>query len=580
LKAASMREVRRYSRWVLAAVALWAILGCMTNAGAASKLSMDAKQLGTVRYIVYQANQLPGHWGDMTPRDLSYDNQQFQLAFMSYSLAVAQAEYVPAYRELYEKAQLRLIKKMMEEEVWDNWVELVEGKFKVEDAQKYMPSVLPPGQDIRDPVGVDDIAYSGHLLEMISLYQVLYGSHYFDRPGSISFTTPGPHGLHATYDYSSLAQTIYRQFERAGGVGVACEPGYVYMECNEHPILGLMGYDELHHTRLADVRWKFLQTATKLGYIDPRTNQTMLENVVQEHNVVDTTYAFSDGWNGVMLHAWDPALANEVYPSERDAEVPLLLDTNPKVFSVVWGNRLTSFGFALMAAYAAEVGDQDTAKKMLEFADTHFKPKWVDGRYFYPRRDVVPGDFGAAFATHYSYHLPSTKYGEYDWGPATTVELGMARLDPGNGLWDLYNRLTPQTVAALAKSPTLVDVAYPEVQVTRAVYDPDLRKLSVQTVPGTDLHRQTTVAIVNLMRGIPYNVSFDGAAEFSVRDGLVKDISSTARKMSVSWDMGRGHLRVTYLNDGVHNITVLATDAVAVSAWRKTGKGLVAEGNK
>ena len=42
---------------------------------------------------------------------LSYDAYQFQLAFISYGLAMVQVNYTPAYRELYENAQLALIEK-------------------------------------------------------------------------------------------------------------------------------------------------------------------------------------------------------------------------------------------------------------------------------------------------------------------------------------------------------------------------------------------------------------------------------------------------------------------------------------
>ena len=44
---------------------------------------------------------------------LSYDAYQFQLAFISYGLAMVQVNYTPAYRELYENAQLALIEKML-----------------------------------------------------------------------------------------------------------------------------------------------------------------------------------------------------------------------------------------------------------------------------------------------------------------------------------------------------------------------------------------------------------------------------------------------------------------------------------
>ena len=73
---------------------------------------LDTRQLGHVRHLVDSARQLPGDWRYMEPRAmLTYDAYQFQLAFMSYALAMVQINYTPAYKELYREAQLSLIEK-------------------------------------------------------------------------------------------------------------------------------------------------------------------------------------------------------------------------------------------------------------------------------------------------------------------------------------------------------------------------------------------------------------------------------------------------------------------------------------
>jgi hypothetical protein len=576
-----MQKLSSRVRWIIP-VMVPLILGWATEAAAVSPTPMTAKQLAVVRYYIHESRQLPGHWGEMSTT-LMYNQIPFQLAFSSYALAVAQAEYVPAYRELYEKAQLGLIQLMVSKDIWGDWSRMATGKVFPE-FKKYLPTVLPPGQELQSPVGVDNIDYSAHLLEMVSLYEMLYQSHRFDQPGSITFSLPGPDGFHASYDYTSLAQAIYRQEVSAGYVGVQCEPGSVYMECNEHPMLGLMQYDQLHDTHLADVRWKFLKMAEKLGYINPRT-QLVMDHYQQDSEVggqdqvVSTHFAVNDGWNGVMLHAWDRSLANQIYPAERDADVPLLLDTDPKVFSVVWGNVLSATGFSLMAAYSAEVGDQATTKKMLDFADAHFHPKWVDGYFYYPQLSVidVPNPWIYSFDENYNYHLSASKYGKYTIGPAVSVELGLARLDPGNGLWDVYNEINPATMAAEIRSPTLVDVAYPEVQVTRAVYDSNLRKLSVQTVPGTDLRRQTTVGIANLKRDAEYDVSMDGAPAFVLRNGRVKMLPNHTSGVSAMWSQATQRLRITYVNSGPRNIAVLESGAITVWDRLKARRRLVAD---
>ena len=89
---------------------------------------LDTRQLGHVRHIVDSARQLPGDWRYMEPRAmLTYDAYQFQLAFMSYALAMVQINYTPAYKELYREAQLSLIEKMMRNDVWvPTWLPIIE----------------------------------------------------------------------------------------------------------------------------------------------------------------------------------------------------------------------------------------------------------------------------------------------------------------------------------------------------------------------------------------------------------------------------------------------------------------------
>ena len=53
------------------------------------KPALSEDQLGHLRHIVELARQLPGDWRYMEPREmLSYDSYQFQLAFISYGLAM------------------------------------------------------------------------------------------------------------------------------------------------------------------------------------------------------------------------------------------------------------------------------------------------------------------------------------------------------------------------------------------------------------------------------------------------------------------------------------------------------------
>ena len=75
-----------------------------------------------------------------------------------------QVNYTPAYKELYREAQLSLIEKMMRNDVWaPTWLPIIE----MDPYKGY----LEAGKEWRDPVREKNIMYSGHLLQMIGLYE-------------------------------------------------------------------------------------------------------------------------------------------------------------------------------------------------------------------------------------------------------------------------------------------------------------------------------------------------------------------------------------------------------------------------
>ena len=454
---------------------------------------LDAKQLGNVRHIVASANQLRGDWRYLEPRpDAGFDAYQYQLAFMSYTLALVQTEWTPAYRELYHEAQRKLIEKFLEPEVWGGWwLEVI----KYPDFMKY----LDPAKEWRDPVREKNIMYSGHLLQMISLYETLYGDERYDRTGAIVFEFPGPDGFRHAYDHHSLARLIHRQFIDSGFVGIECEPNHVFAECNQHPILGLMQYDQPHGTDLSDVRFAFWKKATELGYIVPESRRTMFFYRVAERERIDQPFAMSDGWTGVSLHGWNRELAARLYPVHRDAELAALVDQSPQQWSRRWAHPMVTYDFGFLAAYAAEVGDRHTAQQLVDYADKHFRPVWVDGRYFYPRRDVITGDLDSVFANSDQPALPPNRYGDHEVGTLEGVMLLFARLNPGQGIWRLYNEITPANFARSGE-PEAIKVRLPETTISQAYYDRSRRRLAVKAGPGTDYSGETTLATIRCIK--------------------------------------------------------------------------------
>jgi len=492
--------------------------------------SLDQKQLGALRHMIELSRRPPGSWQFMEPEErLSNDNVIFQIAYMSYALAVVQSEVTPAYRELYRQALRSYIHKILQRDVWDMWLEVIEiPLFKQH---------LDPAKDWRDPVREKNIMYSGHVLQMIGLYETLYDDREFDAPGSIVYELPGENGFRNTYNHESLAKLIADQFVNSGHMGIECEPNRIFTECNQHAIVGLVQYDRLHGTNLSDVRHRFWEKAKELRYIDPETKRAMWFYQVAEKEAVVHPLVRSDGWTGIMMHGWNRDFIESVYPPQRDAELPGLIDTTPERWRVRWGSSQVSQDFGFLAAYAAEMGDRATAQKLLEYADEHFAPRWADGGYFYPLRTVVGEEFEGP-----PKPVPTEKMGEHQVGPLTgNALLSFARLNPGRGIWNLYNKTSAASFAQ-SGDPEVVDVRYPEVQITQAYYDKAARKLAVSMVPGTDSQGRISFGVRNLSPKGRYVVTVDGAEKMLLKKGKIQ--AKGPRTLDAKWDATSQELRL------------------------------------
>lgn len=510
--------------------------------------SLDEKELGQVRHLVDLARQADGDWSGMQIGNRSaFDGYQFQIAWMYYALAVAQSQQTPAYRELYKASSEDLIRKMVRNDVWSLWGAIIEHPL----FKKY----LEPGKDFRDPVADMNIMYSGHILQMIGLYEVLYRDHRYDDPKAITFSMAGESPFTHHYSHKDLAELIHRQFVENSFNGIECEPNLVFAECNQHPVMGLINYDQVHGAKLSDIKGAFWDKAMSLGFIEKESKRFVGPYRMKEEAITPMMSGWNDGWSGVTLHGWNKDLVKQVYPAQRDASLSDLLNTDPQSFKNRWNQGSVSSDFGFLAAYAAEVGDEATSKRMLAFADQHFGPTWQGTRYVYPTNDVqVPG--GAVRITG-TEEVPGTgsrvppkplgdeQLGQYQVGPLNAnALLAFARLNPGEGLWKINNDLASTYVV---KGPEVIGVEYPKVLVNQAYYDESRGVLAVGLTPGADYKGSISFRIRNLPRRAAYEVTVDGVPAAVVSAGKINAKSADA---ALAWTSG-GELRVELpLRDG------------------------------
>ena len=469
--------------------------------------ALSTKQMGHVRHMINIANQLDGDFSLMGEFDpvyyMSFHAYQFQFAFAAYALASAHYHYTPAHRDLYQKASNRLIKRMIYKDVWDYWAHT--SKFdltdRTEDAFGLETMISRTEEDWYgwiDPNIKKNIMYSGHLLQMVGLHAMLFDDHRYDEPGSLTFRfAPVEYGqdpIEMEYDHHRLAKVIYDQFAEDHFRGIECERNAVYAECNQHPILGLMHYDFKHGTSFSlKVRREFKKTMEARHYVNPETHTTMYFLKVREDEVVPATYAWADGWNGHAQHAWDKDYIESLYPHQRERYIPSMLRGWP-FWPMGW---TASFDFGWFALLASEVGDVETVQTMADYADAHFEPTWRDGGYYYPSTDYYIFNY---FRDWLGYI--------HNVGPVTgNVLVGFARINPKDGLWEIYNR--PWEKSHFAE-PFISDVDYLQASVTRAVFDNKKDALVVTLAPGPVESTEVSFTVHQLAATKTYELIKDG----------------------------------------------------------------------
>lgn len=504
---------------------------------------LDDKQLGHLRFIANIAAQKNNDWSGMDSSESGqggFDAYRYQLAMMSYTINLANYHYTPAWREQSQHTSEQLIGKMMRFDVWSFWEQVSRG------AKAFDPDLVALSEGWRDPVIKQNIMYSGHLLQMASTYAMLYNSDKYEKPGALTFVhDPIGRGMgkeEFPYDTLKLAKVLRDQFADGGYAGIECEPNAIFAECNQHPILGFKLVDLRNGTDYyREVSTQYRKTFDEQKFLDRAGGSFMRFKLVRQNKVLAAELPWNDGWAGIFMHGWAKQDVEQIYPllkkkyivSQPDGSAVVPFDKPSPFFS--WNN-----GF--MAALAAEVGDSQTASAMLAYADANWNPTWVNGGLHYPRNDTfLPAGASTAGAPQrFVSPRVNTLTGN--------ALLGLTRVNVKDGLYEMYTR--PWTPAQF-RQPYLSDVRYPDIYVSRAVYD-DHRKALVATLRPTveAAAKPVSFSVGNLAPSASYRITING------RDAgrLAGGVATAAGGNLVSFDGGK--LRVQAASAGPATIVV------------------------
>lgn len=426
---------------------------------------LDAFQAGALRRILNIAGQLPGDWSGMMSADNfgeDFGALRFQIAYMSYALAVAHVNRLPAAPGVFQTPFDSLIRKILSPDCWVYWSHVSTGMGPFNKHLGELPRRW-------DPVAEDNIMYSAYVQSMTLIYHYLFRDPKYAQPGGITFelTTKFWHegGFRFPYDERSLNDLIYWQMAEQGFLGVACEPNCIFQICNQPNLIGFRMHDLIYGGDLAEQASEgYVKAWEEFGMLDP-DGHFLTFMLADKRTPIPTDAPNMNFWLMTLLHAWYPDIVERQYP------VLLQRYLKPGPDGTSWikpmprygsdpGAQLAALDMSWAACCASEIGDAETLTGLLGYADRFMNPVCEDGAYYYKRRD-------ANFDAHGNFIGMDPMSGN--------ALYSYARLNVKDGLKTLYEG--PWDDRHFAE-PALIGLP-PDLDVLRAIFDDERQALAL-----------------------------------------------------------------------------------------------------
>ena len=374
-------------------------------------------------------------WHD-DKQQLGITSLRYQLAFAGYGCA-AMAAKTPAYRELVGRQLLDLCQRMIDLRVW----QYVGHYWKYGDA--------PP-----DPCLFENVMYTGHLTQLMCLYELLSGDFRYSTSG---WDFVWRDGRKTHYDLRAAIERLHVQCAKNPHGGVCCEPNMLFAACNSHSANSFALYDLLHDAHYADVNQKWFAWMSRHFRIPSPSSPEFLYAVYRADVglFLPVSDVGADGWTLGWSYPWlpDTAFAKEGWrrlldkgqwrtPSSDESYIQ-----NNFVVGCCGGGRLElSNCFVPLLAVQAEGRNSPTARKVLN---------WFERQCGRP----VDAD-GDGYPEGYYYHTDDAL------SIAATGNIAAALATDGDSL----RRLFRTSRRSLLTEPTVAHVDYPNVYVRAAEY--------------------------------------------------------------------------------------------------------------
>lgn len=429
-----------------------------------SVIESSDEDLGVQRFLLDLALQPLNEWrGYDHIEQLGGSALRYQLNSIGYALALAQLTRTPAFTGYLAEAQRNAIRRMCDRRVWGYWA--------IENLVGY-------GRWNPDPIEWNNVMYTAYFGMMLGLYETLNDDPLFSQPGALPLHWKGDKVFH--YDFQRIAEAIQRNMlARPHSPQYPCEPHLIYPMCNTFAFNSLLMHDRLHGSAftgdLVDrVRNVYHQDGWRRQ--DGRWVPGRIENT--RIQILPTSIAH-DAVMAFWLHAAMPDLGSATWQMLRERFLPVR-DGRLALHGQWWdrvdfGNynlaRGDTFTRAMLMHTARELGDETVAQSIEQSLEQRRRILWQYGARRFANVSVMGNGIYA-----------------------------MARFGRASGMADLIHGRIPD---AWRHGPLLVDAAYPDVLVARAVSDG--AGLSLVLKPGMQ-PVSTHLGLARLQPGRRYRV--------------------------------------------------------------------------
>ena len=195
--------------------------------------ALSADEVAALRWLDHVAGELPeaqeAEWWKIGGSQFGLFARRYNIAFVGYAAAALGQRGNAQQRKAVGVILENCIRRYLHRDVWaysmsrDYWGE-----------KPWAP----------DPCFRENVMYTGHLLQLLALYEAFTGDRRYWTDG-FDFTWSGGKKVH--YTVARLIDVTVHQMRNGPNGGITCEPGLMFFPCNNHPHVALALFSLLKH---------------------------------------------------------------------------------------------------------------------------------------------------------------------------------------------------------------------------------------------------------------------------------------------------------------------------------------------